>query len=401
MDLKQEISKMGLTYEQYESCLNDILNKMNGIVDLEWEEIRSKYNLPITADCLRKSQSKPFGGSSVVEYYKNKKPIDNLDLKLEQIRKEKIKLQTLNTERNRLDRAEARQTLFYEQVGDYIKALSWPKFQPLHFNENSGLHYVLTLADFHYGAEFNSQNNSYSREICKERLEYLIVEIENFVNKHQINELTVVSLGDDIQNILRLSDLKINDTTIVKCVVEISHLIAQFLNEISAFVNVEYYHTPYANHTQVRVLGAKANELGDEDLEYIISHYIQDLLANNDRVHVNLAYENEKVIRLNIPGNSIIAMHGHGIKNYSTALKDISNWLGSSIDYLLLGHLHSGQEIPNNENCTLDTEILVSPSFCGSDLYADSLFKGNKAAVKIYGFDEIYGHTESYKIILN
>jgi hypothetical protein len=63
--------------------------------------------------------------------------------------------------------------------------------------------------------------------------------------------------------------------------------------------------------------------------------------------------------------------------------------------------LHSGQEIPNNEYSTLDTEILVSPSFCGSDPYADSLFKGNRAAVKIYGFNYIYGHTESYKIILN
>ena len=150
------------------------------------------------------------------------------------------------------------------------------------------MHYILTIADIHYGAEFISQNNEYSRDICKQRLEFLVGEIENFVNKHQINELTIVSLGDDIQNILRLSDLKINDTTIVKCVVEISHLISRFLNEISAFVNVEYYHIPYANHTQVRVLGAKANELGAEDLEYIISHYIQDLLINNDRVKIHL-----------------------------------------------------------------------------------------------------------------
>ena len=72
MDLKQEIEQMGLTYEQYESCLKDILDKMNGEKDLEWDEIRVKYNLPITVDCLRKSQSKPFGGASVAEYLKNK-----------------------------------------------------------------------------------------------------------------------------------------------------------------------------------------------------------------------------------------------------------------------------------------------------------------------------------------
>lgn len=401
MDLKQEIEQMGLTYEQYESCLKDILDKMNGIKDLEWEEIRSKYNLPITVDCLRKSQSKPFGGASVAEYLKNKKPIDNLDLKLEQIRKEKIKLQTLNTERNRIDRAEARQTLYYEQISDKVAALPWPEFRPLYVSNHEEMSYLLTLADFHYGAEYVSQNNEYSREICQQRLEYLVGEIEQFVNEHQINNLYIASLGDDIQGLLRISDLKLNDTTVVKCVVEVSRLIAQFLNEISAFVNVEYYHVPTSNHSQNRILGAKANELCDEDLEYIIGHYIQDLLIMNDRVNVHLAENNEKFIRIDIPYNEVIAMHGHGIKSYKNALKDITNWLGEHIDYLILGHLHSGQEIPNNEYSTLDTEILVSPSFCGSDPYADSLFKGNRAAVKIYGFNYIYGHTESYKIILN
>ena len=401
MNLEKELEKIGLTREQYGKCLSDICDKLNGLKDIEWGEIKEKYNLPWAVDVLRKSSGTLFGGYAVAEYFKDKQPIDNLDLKLEQIRKEKIKLQTLNTERNRLDRAEARQSLFYEQVGDCIKALPWPKFQPLLFNENHNIHYVLTLADLHYGADFLSQNNVYSRRICKERFEKLINEIKRFVNQHHINELSIVSLGDDIQGILRLSDLKLNDTTVVKCVVEVSRLLAYFLNEISAFVNIEYYHAPTSNHSQNRLLGAKANELGDEDMEYIIGHYIQDLLIANDRVHIHLADDYEKFICLDNPYFNIIAMHGHDIKDYKNAIKDISNWLGYQIDYLLLGHLHSGQEIPNNELSTSDTEILISPSFCGSDPYADSLFKGNKAAVKIYGFDEKYGHTESYKIILN
>ena len=73
----------------------------------------------------------------------------------------------------------------------------------------------------------------------------------------------------------------------------------------------------------------------------------------------------------------------------------------SFIDYLLLGHLHNGKEIPSFEGCCTDTEILISPSFVGSDPYSDSLMKGSKASVKIYGFNDIYGHTETYKIILN
>lgn len=51
---------------------------------------------------------------------------------------------------------------------------------------------------------------------------------------------------------------------------------------------------PKANHTQLRVLGAKANELGEEDLEYVIGHYIKDLCSDNYRISVHL--EDEKHI---------------------------------------------------------------------------------------------------------
>jgi hypothetical protein len=37
----------------------------------------------------------------------------------------------------------------------------------------------------------------------------------------------------------------------------------------------------------------------------------------------------------------------------------------------------------------------------GSDPYSDSIMKGSKAAAKVYGFDNLHGHTETYKFILN
>ena len=43
-----------------------------------------------------------------------------------------------------------------------------------------------------------------------------------------------MELGDTLQGLIRMSDLKANDMEVVKCVVEISRLLAAFLNEISA-----------------------------------------------------------------------------------------------------------------------------------------------------------------------
>lgn len=330
-----------------------------------------------------------------------------LDLKLDAIRKENIKLQTANIERHRIDRNISRQEMYYEYIGRTCDALPLPAFEPLCAESSNAYEkafleeYLVALADLHYGASFSSKNNTYSPEVTKERLEFLGNELVRFVKEKELLKLHIASLGDLLQGILRINDLRINDSTVVKSTVEISRLIASLLNELSRFVIIEYYHTPMANHTQIRPLGSKANELMDEDLEYLIGNYIKDLCSNNERIKVHLADEGKGYIDIPILGYEIVALHGHQIKNVDNSLKDLSMLRRSFIDYLILGHYHAGKEITSNEGCCGDAEILIAPSFVGSDPYSDSLMKGSKAAVKIYGFNEVYGHDETYKIILN
>lgn len=318
-----------------------------------------------------------------------------------ELEKEKIQIQTANIERNRIDRAESRHKMYYQYVGTAIQSLPMPDFRPLYSDFENKVEYLITLADVHYGANFKSENNEYSPAIAKERFEYLSARIVSFVQSHKLRKIHIVSLGDLVQGVLRVSDLKINDSSVVKAVVEISRLVALFLNEISAYVMVEYYHSPTANHTQIRPLGTKASEIADEDLEYVIGNYIKDLCANNDRITVHLADEGKQYIEIPIFDYEIVATHGHQIKNIETSVRDMSMLKRTFIDYLILGHFHNGKEIPSFESSCYDTEVLVSPSFIGSDPYSDSIMKGAKASVKIYGFDDIYGHTETHKIILN
>ena len=408
-NFNEELAKYGLTTDTYEKVCKDISDKLDGNNDLDWAEIQAKYNITCNPDTIRKASSTIFGGQFRTEYLKNQiytNPEEfskekELDKKIADMRKERIKLQTANIERGRIDRNESRQELYYEYVGRTCSSLSLPEFQPLYNESENSLEYIITLADFHYGAKFISENNEYSPEIAKERLELLTGYIINFIQKHHTKRIIIVSLGDMLQGILRINDLKINDSTVVKATVEISRLIALFLRELSIYANIEYYHTPSANHTQIRPLGTKSSEIADEDLEYLIGNYIKDLCSGNERISVNLAEEGKQYIEIPIMGNEVIAMHGQQLKNIENSIRDLSMMRRSFIDYLLLGHFHSGKEIPSFEGCCSDTEILVSPSFVGSDPYSDSIMKGSKAAVKIYGFDSTYGHTETYKFILN
>ena len=324
----------------------------------------------------------------------------DIQRQLEALRKERIKIQTLNVERNRIDREEARRELFYEQVHTLAQTIPVPEFNALQIKEDIKETYVLCLADIHAGAKFKSLTNEYSLEIMQDRFDLLSVDVINFIEKHGVKKLIVLGLGDTVQGLIHTNDLKINDSSMVVAVVTVAKTIAMFLTKLSQYANIDYVHVGSSNHSQLRLLGTKPNELMDEDVEYIIAHYIEDLCSANSRIHIQVPDTGEWFTKLNIDGFNIIAMHGHQIKNFETILKDLSAKTDEIIDYLIAGHCHTAKEISGYEGVCHDTEVLMCPSFVGCDPYADTIFKGSKPAVKIFGFDELYGHNESYKIIL-
>ncbi len=353
------------------------------------------------ADILNGLTNNNYDESTYRRRYKKEIQIPKVKSEIDDLRAERIKLQTANLERQRLDRVSVRQQMYYEYIGRVVSSLPLPEFKSIYESREESIEYLLTISDIHYGSYFESENNSYSSTEAEHRLELLTGYTIDFIKKNQLNKIHVAELGDTIFGILRLKDLQANDSTVVKAVVEISRLLAHFLNEVSAYAHVEYYHVPFANHSQIRPLGTKASELVSEDLEYIIGNYISDLCRYNNRINVNLAEEGKQYIHIPITGSTIYAMHGHQIKNLESAIKDMTILTKTFIDYLVLGHFHTGRNIPSGEGVCSDTETLVCPSFVGSDPYSDSLMKGSKAAVNIFGFDSLYGRTETYKFILN
>ena len=320
-----------------------------------------------------------------------------------ELEKERQKLYATKVESNRNLRLESREELFYENIRDTIQALPMPKIIAGNSDYLIDHHkeYVLTIADIQAGANFKTANNEYSLAICQSRFNKLLDMMIEYVQFHNVNKVHVVELADSIQGILRLTDLKLNEVSVVESTVIVARLIANFLNQLSAYCYIEYYHTPMSNHSQLRQIGSKANELVYEDMEYVIGHYIQDMLRDNNRVSVHL-HDGHDYIEIPIFNFNVMAMHGHTIKNLETALRDLSAMHRKLIDYVFIGHFHNAKVIPGNEHESHDTELLMCPSFQGTDPYAfNKLGKSSKAACKMFIFDTKYGCTGTEKFILN
>lgn len=374
----------------------DVANIINNILGTAFTESKYRKNFRLYSQGYHDSQAK------LVEEHSTE-----LENKLNEIKKERIKLQTLNIERNKLDRIEARKELYYEQIGNMITTLPAPELNVEYKPEIAKIYedveelYLLTIADIHSGAVFKTEYNEYSPDIMIDRFADMTERTINFIKKHNCKVFYVIGLGDFIQGCIHMNDLKINDSTVVKATVQVSQLMSLFLNNISKYAHINYYHIISSNHSQMRYLGTKASELMGEDMEYIIGHYIKDSLVNNKNIDVFVDEEASDYKEFEIQNYKIIAMHGHQVKDINTVLNNISSKKNEMIDYVLLGHQHNHKVVTGNDGCTYDTEVLVSPSFVGSDPFSDSIMKGSKAAVMIYGFHEYEGHNETYKFILN
>lgn len=319
----------------------------------------------------------------------------------ERLEKERYKLEATKIETHRNNRQRSRQELFYENVAKAIERLPMPDIKTRKSFGISKKSYLLCIADIQAGASFETPTNKYSLAVCESRFSQLLQDVVEYVMEQDIFHLNVTGLGDSIQGILRLTDLKLNETSVVEATVIVARMIAGFLNELSAYCDIDYYHVPSSNHAQNRPIGSKASELASEDMEYVIGHYIADMLLFNDKINVHLNDGND-YIEIPIFNFNVMATHGHTIKNLDTALKDWSATHRKLIDYLVVGHWHNGKVIPGNEHESHDTEVLMCPSFQGTDPYAFyKLGLSSKAACKMFVFDEKYGCTGTEKFILN
>lgn len=372
--------------------INHILNSELGIDEDQWRAestFRKKYQ----------AAKKFYDNVFSIQNCESDDYIKELDVKRREIEKERQKLYATKTEYTRAIRQQSRFELFYENIKDAIQTMEPPDFQPIECSEDNETCHVLTLADIHAGACFSTQHGCYSLSECQRRFAYLASRMREYIKQNHVDHLKVVCLGDCIQGILRLSDLTLNESTVVYATVFVAREIANLLNYLSQYCYIGYYHVPTSNHSQNRHLSSKASELAGEDVEFIIGNYIQDVLCTNERVSVNLNFGEEYIV-IPILNKMAIAMHGHQFSSPKNALKDICFSRQIFYDYLFLAHFHAGAESTDGA-CENDLETFVCPSFVGQDPYAERKMKGAKAACKVFKFDSRYGHTDTHKIILN
>lgn len=398
--------------ETEDQCVWRIGNaKANGLLgDMTWVEIAYFLNKE-----FREDDTKYYDSSAYRKKYKNfadayegifsktnftAAQINEYENQKRELQKEKIKLQTEKLEYNRWLREEARDELIAEHIVKAIESLPPLKIPARITPQHGKREGVLLLADAHYGVElkitglFGETINEYSPEIFESRMWDLLNQVVEICHKEGFTSLHVYDLGDEIDGLLRVSQLWKLRYGVIESTVRYGRFMSEWLNELTKYVYVKYQMVKDSNHCQLRLLGQPKNTFKDENMSYIIADKLMDRLGNNPNFEF-VQNPTGYIYECNAAGYSILGCHGE-YKNVEQAIKDFSRTYGTHIDFLVYGHKHH----QDSENVGIESDVIGAPSIIGIDDYSLSLNKTSDPGATLFVLEDGKGKNLEYNIKL-
>ena len=366
------------------------LAKLSKEIDLEWDELAEMGDIGESGTHYRK---KMYGVKEATDYYEEKieklteefyqelhkvrgevdreiedKRLKEINNKVLQLEKEKLKLKDQRNDLNAIKRTIARTEHLVECMKDYIQELN--EIKPLIATEYIGTNMekdgIILLSDLHIGAYCENMLDQYNPEICKDKLNYYINKSIEKIRRDDINKVYFLVAGDILSGIIHNTTRFSNRLNISEQVLFAGELLAEAINKVSQYANVEVGILS-GNHD--RVTPEKNEHIEDENFVVFVKEMVRLRLTNNEKV-VMLEPQDTTLLSLDIRGYKIAVVHGnHDRRRTIDRLIEMNKEV---YDYILMGHFHKlGIESHNH------TEVICNGSFAGEE-YAKNARLYNK-----------------------
>ena len=353
------------TWREIAEILSEEFNYDSGLTD---DYCRKRYNR-LLKDAFDSIKDTPV---STIDIQNNDrgyvKEITDEDKILHKIKKERVKLTYELVQNNAYIRQLAREETLKEIAREYAEVMYKGKilstdYYTRVFSKNSA---ILQLSDWHYGIEVDNYWNKFDPETCIKRVNKLQEEVIRKC-KDKINTLHIVNLSDLISGYIHLSLRLQNRYDVVTQTMDVAEILAEFINNLSAYFNIEYYDC-LDNHS--RLDPNKKDAINLESLVRIIHWYLVERFKNSSRIiiHNSDKYGGD-IVEFNCAGHLIAGVHGDN-DTLQNVVERISLMTGRTYDLILTAHNHSFAA-GEDTNCI----VLQNGSLMGTDFYATKLRK--------------------------
>lgn len=248
--------------------------------------------------------------------------------------------------------------------------------------------HIFTISDYHYDGDLEQLNIDF--DLIEQNI---LSEVKN----NNLSHIYLVELGDLIDGAsLRTSQLLKVKKGMVSQVIESSRRYMQLIENLLEYVNVTFIILESSNHSQLRNLGTKQNEIAEEDMMRVFSEFIRLAFKNEKDFQLISGYD----VMLKILDFNFFFGHGHLIKSndYIAKLQAERNTL---IDYSFFGHFHHAKQIDLNSAGTHDKIQFFVPS-CDREQSAYERDRNLSAmpGIGYYQFEKENGYISTKKLLI-
>lgn len=339
------------------------------LADADYSEIAEKiYGKQYSSDVARRML---YGSRNTLVLMENEhySPADEsrlseINTRIIELEKEKIKFRDERNEYNKLIRQEARKESYMEQIIRAIydaadkSKLDYDYTAP-EINSDSSM--LISLTDLHVGLDIKNAWNEYNSDVLRDRMNHYLNRIIEIQNRHNASDAYVViseALSGLIHPNLRIQ----NNQDLIEQFLTAVNYIADFLVVLGEhFTHVNVYVAP-GNHS--RISPKKEESLTHENMDNLIIPFLSAKLQNFANIHF---FENDieqSMALFTVRGINVCAVHGDK-DSFNSIATTINKFLKARIDLCLLGHRHT-----NAMKTDGDIKVVQSGCMSGSDEYA-------------------------------
>ena len=107
----------------------------------------------------------------------------------------------------------------------------------------------------------------------------MLEKVVDIIAKEDLTEINVWELGDSISGLLRLnSQLMHLRYGVIDSAIKYAEFLANWLNDLSQYVKVNFQMVKDSNHSQLRLLGQPKNSFPDENMAKVIIASVRERL---------------------------------------------------------------------------------------------------------------------------
>lgn len=321
---------------------------------------------------------------------------DEIEEKLLEIKKEKIKLRDMTNKYTNIVRESARFELAMEMFIDAVNNIPRPQAPSITLSYNEPMDSkegLVIFGDAHFGKDIKIYGlkgevlNEYSPEIFEFRMWKLRDEILEIAKKEKLTKINIFDVGDSIEGMLRISALQSIRYGSMDSAIMYAKFVSTWLASMAEYICIDYS-ACIGNHSQTRPLGSKNGDFPHENLGKFINEFIKADLKNYSNIVIN-DIPNSYIIFKSIAGYNIMATHGEE-KNEQSAISEYENIYDVKINYLIGGHKHHG----HTKEVGFGKDYIGCGSIIGVDDFSISLKRVSNPTAKLLILEENKGKIE-------